>query len=40
MHDYSRRRVSALEALGNTGWNWKNLFKYIKKAEEYVARRH
>lgn len=36
---YPRILVIALEALGNTGWNWKNLFKYIKKAEECVTRR-
>ncbi|KAF7977296.1 hypothetical protein HWV62_4267 [Athelia sp. TMB] len=27
--------IDAVEALGNPGWSWSNLFKYIKKAETF-----
>ncbi|RDX56525.1 alcohol oxidase [Lentinus brumalis] len=33
-HRASAREYDALEALGNTGWNWKELLKYFKKAIE------
>ncbi|KAF9518736.1 GMC oxidoreductase [Hydnum rufescens UP504] len=27
--------IDALQSLGNPGWGWNNLFKYIKKAEQF-----
>lgn len=28
--------IADWERLGNPGWNWENVHKYIKKAEKYV----